>query len=494
MKKILQSALIWAIPSLLFAQTIPNGSFENWTITPLYELPSTGGVTDVLTSNIQTYYEYNLTNVSRVDLGAGNSAVRLESIESSGDTLSSFLIFGSFPDEDEGGNGDTLQFPGGAPVNEVVTSITIRARYSIDPSSPGFILAYFSKNGQPVGVGTGESGPGNYVIPLSGDVLTFTELTIPILPTLPINPDSVSIAIGSNDLLSGNDISFPGDFVEVDFIRLNTTVASIPGGEFNTWEMETTPEEPDNWFTFSSPFAEPNFSKSSQASDGLSSIKLETALINGDTVVGLVSIGDFDQNGDEFKEGIGVTSPGTHTLSFDYKYNGMVTDSGAAILVVTRDNGPIEDTIFAELIFLDDQGTFTSETSSSFDVQVGDSILLVFFSSWTGAESPNDNFEIGSSLWIDNVSIDLVVGLETQNTPDISIYPNPIENQATINLNDDVSVESIEVYNASGSLIRTIANMENSNTIINLEDQPSGIYQVVINTLESTITKKIVKQ
>lgn len=68
------------------------------------------------------------------------------------------------------------------------------------------------------------------------------------------------------------------------------------------------------------------------------------------------------------------------------------------------------------------------------------------------------------------------------------IFPNPTYNYAYIR--GHIDVISVEVINLNGQLIETIAN----SNIINLINQPNGIYILRITTKKDTVYKKIIKE
>lgn len=72
--------------------------------------------------------------------------------------------------------------------------------------------------------------------------------------------------------------------------------------------------------------------------------------------------------------------------------------------------------------------------------------------------------------------------------PFLSVYPNPAQNQLTVNANGK-TIESIQLYNVFGEKILE-SHLQNSQ--IDLTDVQNGIYFLVIKTSEGILKKKIV--
>jgi hypothetical protein len=74
----------------------------------------------------------------------------------------------------------------------------------------------------------------------------------------------------------------------------------------------------------------------------------------------------------------------------------------------------------------------------------------------------------------------------------IELYPNPTN--AKININGIKAGNRIQVYNAVGSVIRNVKALSNME-IISLEEQPSGLYMIVISYENKMLGRfKVLKQ
>lgn len=82
-----------------------------------------------------------------------------------------------------------------------------------------------------------------------------------------------------------------------------------------------------------------------------------------------------------------------------------------------------------------------------------------------------------------------ILGSSDEST--LNIYPNPARTNSTVSCNE--IIKSINVYNASGSLIKVVENVNSKQYNINLNDMPQGAYFIVINNNKSQQRKKLIK-
>ncbi len=72
------------------------------------------------------------------------------------------------------------------------------------------------------------------------------------------------------------------------------------------------------------------------------------------------------------------------------------------------------------------------------------------------------------------------------------VYPNPVESQLTIDLNDNSSTAQGKIYSLLGQELRSFVINENQNTI-DFSAYQKGIYLVKIEMETGTKTYKIIK-
>jgi pectate lyase len=76
------------------------------------------------------------------------------------------------------------------------------------------------------------------------------------------------------------------------------------------------------------------------------------------------------------------------------------------------------------------------------------------------------------------------------NKSEIVFYPNPVSNELTISVPNEVNIEGINIYDLTGRLIK---ESKGSATAINISDFVNGSYIVSVYSSEGIITKKIIK-
>lgn len=95
------------------------------------------------------------------------------------------------------------------------------------------------------------------------------------------------------------------------------------------------------------------------------------------------------------------------------------------------------------------------------------------------------------------VTVNICTGLnEATAENSISIYPNPANENLTINLTEDLvsTTKTIEVYDALGKIVK-IVTVSATQTFINVSDLATGVYTCrFINTSNKTIIKRFVKE
>ncbi len=111
------------------------------------------------------------------------------------------------------------------------------------------------------------------------------------------------------------------------------------------------------------------------------------------------------------------------------------------------------------------------------------------------------NFEVlpaaiahaGTTLWIDDVELIYLStsSEETRHQPDVRLYPNPTTDLFRIELEQDVMMESIQMHDFSGRLVK---NLNPQEAHFNISDLPAGMYFVTVYTDQGSAVKKLVKE
>ena len=86
------------------------------------------------------------------------------------------------------------------------------------------------------------------------------------------------------------------------------------------------------------------------------------------------------------------------------------------------------------------------------------------------------------------------VGIENYNLEniDISFFPNPTKSE--LNISTFIIINTIQIINTTGKIFVTKNNINASNTVLDLNTLPAGIYFIQLQTNEGTVTKKIIKE
>ncbi len=103
-----------------------------------------------------------------------------------------------------------------------------------------------------------------------------------------------------------------------------------------------------------------------------------------------------------------------------------------------------------------------------------------------------DYIHPSSDFLLAEIDMSESLGLPTNTSDELSVYPNPFSDKVTISL-DNESVTSIQLMDAMG---RTIGNYPvNKSTTLSLEHLNAGMYQVIFtNNQHEQISKKLIKQ
>ncbi|HMP32362.1 MAG TPA: T9SS type A sorting domain-containing protein, partial [Saprospiraceae bacterium] len=74
----------------------------------------------------------------------------------------------------------------------------------------------------------------------------------------------------------------------------------------------------------------------------------------------------------------------------------------------------------------------------------------------------------------------------------VSIYPNPSYGEFTISLQGQDKINSVEIYDIAGQLIKSYIHQDSKQVSIILEGLRNGIYFTKITTDTNQLTKKFV--
>ena len=214
MKKHLFTILSALLVSIALGQSIPNGGFESWN-TISYEDPLYYETSNMHGNNGSIG---NVNVVKTTDAYHGSFAIKLTTSVSGLDT--NFAYFA---------NGDPGQNPpqGGSAYSQTPTGFRFHYKSLEMPGDSGFVLLMFKKAGVLIG---------QYMWAISTTQSSYTLFNKPLVPALPMAPDTVVIGIASSFPFGGNR-GTPGNMLQVDSLAF-TGVASQPAnfnGDLESW-------------------------------------------------------------------------------------------------------------------------------------------------------------------------------------------------------------------------------------------------------------------
>ena len=91
-----------------------------------------------------------------------------------------------------------------------------------------------------------------------------------------------------------------------------------------------------------------------------------------------------------------------------------------------------------------------------------------------------------------SILLELCLSNENLNSDLITIYPNPANNQLTINLENPMPNSSIQIINVLGQLQKEQL-INSSNEIIDVHDLVSGTYNLLVKTNETIVSRKLIQ-
>lgn len=476
MKRFILSITALLFAAIAFAQTVPNGGFENWYNSFYYDEPNFG-----VTSNLQSYFSIQTGNVEKsTDAYAGNYAAKLSTIAAPNDTLPGIIIIGT-------PNGSTIT--GGIPINVRPDSIKCYAKFNIQPNDTASIIMGFKKFGfvDPVGfVQLKFTGVQNSYQEYKALITWLDATTV---------PDTLFGYIASS--IATLSSSMPGSELFIDNIGYTGAVGA-PSSDFETWTTVGS-LEPEDWWTpnFVLINQNPSVTQSTDAHSGQYALRIENVLsVNGDTI-------GFASNGylfnEEFAGGMEVIQNPIKVSGY-YKYNPVGSDT-ALVGIFTSKYEPT----FGVTVRLD-SGLVKLPAASNYTYFE----VPLYYNGWPVADTLNitfasGNFQndssllvLGSVLLIDDIEV-LYNPVSTQEftfqKTDL-VYPNPAVNVLYIKMLNMAVNQTFRLFDAKGALVFD-GNCQYQNGMIasmDISNIPDGLYFYQLTDGASQQTGKLTIQ
>ncbi|NOX46179.1 MAG: T9SS type A sorting domain-containing protein [Chlorobi bacterium] len=466
LKAFISIVLFSTISFGLFAQSIPNSSFENWAQLTYFEEPD-----QFNTSNPLSYSTTNSANVTKTtDAHSGSFAARLETISTGNGILPGAVFIGQLGEE---------TISGGIPFAERPDSVKGFAKYNVADLDTANVAVLFKKFGAPIGL---------CFIQFTGTQNNWEEFSAPVTWLIPvISPDTLATVIVSSTIFADPISSSTITVDDIHFIGAN---APFPNGGFENWN-EFSGEEADDWtssnvFTLSTSGV--SFTKTEDSFDGAFAAKLETKLTMFNDTLAVLTNGRF---GDDGSFGGLPVSNNPDKLTGYYKYipDGLDTAFLGMTLYRYNDNTGITSVLEETFIQLPPASEYTPFEIPVFYDQypIADTVNIVF--SAGNMDENSTNTGLGSILFIDALEISykpLPTGIADKLTKDeFKVYPNP----ATENLNfefteafqNDVNVTILNILGKT-VLRKTINASQSQSFHFDVSWFDSGIYFYRLNT------------
>jgi hypothetical protein len=74
----------------------------------------------------------------------------------------------------------------------------------------------------------------------------------------------------------------------------------------------------------------------------------------------------------------------------------------------------------------------------------------------------------------------------------LNIMPNPASNEVTLTVPSEYLMQGIELFDASGRLVRSMYGLNHSSALINRDNLPRGIYTAKVYFAEGVLARMIV--
>lgn len=455
MKKTLLSLSILLTGYCGFAQY---EGFENWTQgsvltldqyqTPANELGALG----------------NLAIQQSTDAVDGTYSVKLETVTiPSGDTVFGYILSGD-PDAMAPGQPVTI---GG------VDSIIGYWKYDVMAGDSCALLIAATQTG------FGLTGGGTFYV--TGTQSTWKRFAYSVNA---FAADSILLAFATGDPLN-NFNGIPGTWMMIDKVQLKNSTGQLQNvfnHSFENWTPVTW-DNPDGWFTsneYTVGLTPMPVEKSTDSYSGTYALELNTiSNQNGDTIGGIATNGQFDQNG--MFGGVPYTGQ-PDAANFYYKYIPSGIDTAWASIQF-KSGGSI---IAQGGVQLSATGVYTMSSNLLSIPSTPDTMLITFFA----GENP------GSQLIVDHLDFTFPVGVNENIKIDrIESYPNPTTDVLNIRFElKNSNIVSANLLDITGKVLtsKSFGNLASGtyNESFNTSSFTSGIYFIEFTIGEDKIVNR----
>ena len=247
----------------------------------------------------------------------------------------------------------------------------------------------------------------------------------------------------------------------------------IPEGGFENWtssSLNTYYEPTGSWWTtlntLTSLGGPVTASSTTDTHGGTHAAKLETKQWGTFLLPGLLVSGNFVMVSPYIKQGKPFSDKPLKFIGW-YKYTSVSGDSAAIVAILTRFNTAtgFRDTLATAALVEKNSVAVYSQFSIDFDYTITDvnpdSITVVFSSS---ADGSNFHGQVGSTLFIDDVSLEYTLGIKVSLDSEftINVFPSPAINELSLQFNTSKSGQFVcKVYSMEGRFVKSFTPVGN---------------------------------
>jgi hypothetical protein len=263
----------------------------------------------------------------------------------------------------------------------------------------------------------------------------------------------------------------------------------IPEGGFDNWTpspSNTYYEPSGGWWTTLNSLellgGPVTVSPSTDMHSGTHAAKLETLEWGTLLLSGLLAAGEFITTAPFIEQGRPFTDLPSKIKGW-YKYTPVNGDSAGVVAILTRFNTGTnsQDTIAEAIGAIKNAATTYTQFEFDFDYSITgtdpDTIILVFVSSGDGG---NFNGQVGSTLLLDDISLEYPSGIEESIAPEftVDVFPSPASDEVSLLFNTD-NPEKLQcrIYTMDGSFI-TSFSLSDKKHQLNISTWKQGKYIV----------------
>lgn len=179
----------------------------------------------------------------------------------------------------------------------------------------------------------------------------------------------------------------------------------------------------------------------------------------------------------------------TLTLVATATHSSSSADDLSLVTVPIAATIPAGSTIAFE-VMAGDSGTNTGETFFPGINAAGENDDSYLKATGCGITVPTTATTIGfpDNQYVMNV-VGNILGIEEYSLNNISIFPNPVQNELNIQLHNSITVKQVNVYSITGQVVLKAQNTRK----LDVFDLSPGVYLMKIETDRGDVTRKIIK-